>query len=328
MLKVILSALLLGLLVIGGVAFGFHHFMSPVDPSNHYAVPIEVPSGSGVIAIASTLYDAGLIRHEYAFRLQLMLNNEDVVFQAGQFYIAPSFTLNQIIAALQTAPRQLTITTLPGWRLEEFADYFENMEDLINFDRSEFENLTNGLEGQLSANTFQVFYHITTEDLVDMLINQFNVDIRERFADLQATDGRDWNEILTMASLLQREARGFEEMRIVAGLLESRLAIGMPLQLCATMQFCRGRTEDGRFWNPPRAQDRHLDCVYNTYRISGLPPRPISAVSPDAVEAALTPVETDYYYFIHGNDGIVRFASTYEEHLENIERYLRQLVVE
>jgi UPF0755 protein len=112
-------------------------------------------------------------------------------------------------------------------------------------------------------------------------------------------------------------------MQIVAGLLNKRLEEEMPLGLCATLQYCKGQTADGKYWNPPLAADKDLVCEYNTYQHTGLPPAPIAAVSPTAVEAALTPAWSDYYYYIHGDDGQVHYARTLEEHNENIARYLK-----
>lgn len=322
MKKVVLIAIILGLLVAGGGVAGYFYFTSPVDASNTVTRKITIESGSTAKQVADQLYTVGLIKHPLAFRGILKLQNASNKLQAGQFELSPSQSLEEIIVSLQKPADDITITILPGWRLEEIADYLASQEFTV-FNRDEFVQLTGDLEGRLAANTFRVHPYVSTQELVTLLTKQFETDIIDPFSSLQMVSGHDWNRVLTMASILQREARGLEEMQVIAGLLEKRLEEGMPLQLCATLQYCRGQAADGKFWNPPLAADKNLQCAYNTYQNPGLPPGPISTVSPNAVEAALTPVESDYYYYIHGDDGQVHYATTLDEHDANIDAYLK-----
>jgi len=130
-------------------------------------------------------------------------------------------------------------------------------------------------------------------------------------------------EILILASILEREANSPESMGIVSGILQNRLAINMPLQADATIEYVL-ETPLGEL--PPgqlAAELRELDSPYNSYLNLGLPPTPIGNPGLTAIKAVLNPVETDYFYYVTDADGAFYYAETYDQHLQNIERYLR-----
>ena len=127
-----------------------------------------------------------------------------------------------------------------------------------------------------------------------------------------------------MASILEREAKGYEQMRQVAGVLWHRIDIGMPLQADATLQYVKGynKTEDS-WWVTPLSEDKQLKSAFNTYQNPGLPPAPIANPGIDSIKAALNPIPTTYNFYIHDRQGILHFATTLEEHNQNVQKYLR-----
>ena len=126
-------------------------------------------------------------------------------------------------------------------------------------------------------------------------------------------------DALTIASLLEREASDFENMREVSGVIWNRLFINMPLQLDATLQYARaGKATEKNWWPTPKPADKYLDSPYNTYAYKGLPPGPISNASAAAILAALNPYPTDCLYYFHDSEGDYHCSKTYEEHVANL----------
>jgi len=132
-----------------------------------------------------------------------------------------------------------------------------------------------------------------------------------------------WTTGLRLASIVQREAAGKQDMPLIAGILWNRLLKEMKLEVDATVQYARGKTETG-WWAPIKPSDiGEIDSPYNTYKYQGLPPHPISNPGIDAIEAVLNPTETDCLYYLHDDNRQIYCAATYEEHVANIEKYLR-----
>jgi len=154
------------------------------------------------------------------------------------------------------------------------------------------------------------------------MINRFN----ERFAGYPekfAEQNVLWTSALKIASIVQREAAGKEDMPLIAGILWNRLLNDQPLEIDATIQYARGNTGSG-WWAPIKASDiDDIDSPYNTYKHKGLPPTPISNPGIDAIDAVLNPTETDCYYYLHDKDRQIHCAKTLEEHEANIDKYLK-----
>jgi UPF0755 protein len=213
---------------------------------------------------------------------------------------------------------------LPGWRREEIAEYLTKL-NLEEFEAAEFLRLTVDLEGQLAPDTYKIAPLSTAQTIVNILKRQFDQSVLENEA-LQAqikASGRSFEEVLIVASLLQREARNFEQMQMIADIIYSRLEDNYPLQLCASAQYAVGKNnQSGSWWEPPSTLDTQVVSPYNTYTNSGLPPKPICAVSSSALQAAATPKANDYYFYLHDDSGQIHYAQTYEEHQQNIVMFL------
>jgi UPF0755 protein len=126
-----------------------------------------------------------------------------------------------------------------------------------------------------------------------------------------------------VASLLQREAKNFEQMRMIADIIYSRLDDNYPLELCASAQYAVGKKPNtGNWWDPPTLEDTKITSPFNTYVTAGLPPSPICTVSLAAIEAAATPIANDYYFYLHDNEGQIHYANDYQQHQQNKNLYL------
>ena len=154
------------------------------------------------------------------------------------------------------------------------------------------------------------------EDVVATLSEKAESVLAE-YAGPIASSTRSREEIVTMASIIEEEARGVEDQHIVSGILWKRFDVGMALQVDATFAYTLGKTS-----HELTNDDLQKDSPYNTYTRTGLPPTPISNPGRSALEAALSPAATPYWYYLTGLDGITYFAETFEDHKKNKERYL------
>lgn len=328
MKKIVWSAIILGLLVSIGGFFGLTWYVrqlfSAVDPSDQTEIHYFVARGSNLGTVAEDLEAKGIAKSADGLRLYARIFQVGDGVQAGDHVLHRSDDTSELIASLEKPPSQVTITILPGWRREEIAEYLETV-GLSEFDADDFLEQTKALEGQLMPETYKVAPLSTTQAIVNLLHQQYLDDVHDNpeFQQKLAANGRTERQIITLASLLQREGKTLEEMKIIAGILESRLDDGFPLQLCATAQYATGRNpQTGKWWDPPTLADTQYDSPYNTYVYAGLPPGPISSVSWNAIQAALEPEESDYYYYLHDDQGQIHYAKTLEEHDRNKDLYL------
>lgn len=211
----------------------------------------------------------------------------------------------------------------PGERKEEVA---KNIGDILRWnadERAEFIRLISVAEPTMSEGKFYPGQYVahrdaTPEEVASMIHEKFVSDVLNRYtAEVEAQV--PIVDALTIASLLEREASDFNNMREVSGVIWNRLFINMPLQLDATLQYVRGaKPAEKNWWPTPKPADKYLDSPYNTYAYKGLPPGPISNASAAAVLAALNPFPTECLYYFHDSEGGYHCSKTYEEHVANL----------
>lgn len=314
------STLILVAAVVIGAIF-LKNAMAPVATNSTEIQRFVIPRNQSVAVIGQRLYEAGLIKNPTIFKLWVRYTGSATALQAGSFDISPGSSLPEIATQLTTGTQDVWITLLEGWRVEEIAEYLAN-QGLDSFDSSTFLALAKPYEGTLFPDTYLVPREISAESLVTMLTTTFEQKKTTALAKEVAASERSFEESLIMASIVQREARDAEQMRHVAGILWNRIAIGMALQVDATLQYSKGGP--GKWWPTPLAVDKTINSPFNTYQNPGLPPRPISNPGLDALRAALDPLVVDDLYYLHDPDtGLMYYARTLEEHNANITKYLR-----
>ncbi len=318
---IILVALIIGVVV---VALGATWYVvNQPNAQDKKEVKLVIVKGDTVDDIAEKLYKKGLIYHPLLFKLAVYKTHTANELKAGSFTINSPQSPTQIALLLTQRPEDTWIKLLEGWRKEEMADYLAKQE-LTAFDKAEFLKLTKDKEGYLFPDSYLVPKEISTQALVNLLTTTFDQKVKKGLADEIVQSPRPLEEVVIIASLLEREARGYNQMRHVAGIINNRLKIDMPLQIDATLQYARGWDEKAQsYWSPPSPELKKIDSPYNTYLNPGLPPTPIANPGLDAVKAALNPLETDDLYYIHAPDGQVYYAKTLNEHNQNINRYLQ-----
>jgi UPF0755 protein len=297
-------------------------FQAKIDASQKN-VRFVVPKGQALSVIAQRLQDDDLIKSKWAFRFVVYKNNLANKIQAGSFELSANMNTWQIADALTVGTDDVWVTLPEGWRREEIAESLSK-QGLGSFNAEEFLNLSKGLEGQLFPDTYLVPREITSATLLSLLKNTFASKITSPLSKEISDSKLSLNEILTLASLIQRESANDSEMPLVAQILLNRLNIGMPLQVDATLQYIKGfnKTELS-WWSTPLAEDKKLDSLYNTYKNSSLPPGPICNPGQAAIKAVLSPSPTVALYYIHDNFGKIHTANTLEEHNLNVNKYLR-----
>jgi UPF0755 protein len=310
------------LLAVGVSAYAYTQFL-PVNSNQKETTRFAVPKGQSAAAIAKRLEAGGLIKNALAFRFEIWRSQAGQKIQEGSFSLSPAMTPAQIVHELTTSPEDVWITTLEGWRREEVAEMLAE-QDLPAFDKKKFLELTKDEEGYLFPDTYLIAKLSTTQTIHDFLKSTFDKKVTVGLAkDIQAS-GRSFNEILTMASLIQREASDPAQMSVVSGILWNRVNAGTALNVDCTLQYIKGYNVPLQtWWAPPTAADKEQNSPFNTYKVAGLPPHPISNPGMDAIKAAINPAKTSYFYYLHDSQGQIHYARTLEEHNQNVQKYLR-----
>jgi UPF0755 protein len=229
------------------------------------------------------------------------------------------------IQKIKKGPDLKWVKVLPGMRKEQIG---EILGETFGWEDSEIKNWNEVYtrmkyeyrEGVYFPDTYLIPVKERGLDIANRMINNFNEKFKEYYNEA-AEKNIQWTTALKIASLIQREAGGKEDMGIISGVIWNRLDKNMNLQIDATVQYAKGKVGDS-WWSHVDPADLKIDSIYNDYLNKGLPPTPICNPGLDAIEAALNPSETDCLYYLHDSNRQIHCAKTYEEHLENVEKYL------
>lgn len=274
-----------------------------------------IENGQGIRAVSKNLKDQGLIRDQVAFFLLTKKMGIDSKIQAGEFRLFPSMSASEIATQFTRGTEDLWVTVPEGQRAAEIAETLE--AKMPNYDESWATELEKN-EGYLFPDT----YSIPKEADIDLIIKIMRDNFDSKYATLETSKSKlTQDQIVTLASLIEREARHDEDRPIVSSVINNRLGIGMKLDIDATIQYALGNSE--KWW--PTLTDSGTNLVpqslFNTYTHTGLPPRPISNPGIESLQAAVNPVETDYLFYITDGSGTNRYGKTLAEHEANIEKY-------
>lgn len=294
----------------------------PVAVSQTTTQTFIVPKGQAVKVIGQRLETAGLIKNQLLFTAAVKWLQTANKIQAGSFQLSPSWTVVKMAQELTKGTEDVWLTIPEGWRREQIADYLAS-QNLVAFNKTEFLKLTSDKEGRLFPDTYLVPRLITAPGLVAILDATYQKRVTQGLEKLIATATRPLPEIIILASILEREAGDKTQMSQVAGVLENRLKIKMPLQVDATLQYIKGYSQiEKNWWATPLAVDKQLKSPYNTYLNPGLPPSPISNPGVAAIEAALNPTESNFLFYLH-DQGKIYLAKNLAEHNANVAKYLK-----
>lgn len=298
------------------VSLWWQNGISPVNPKDDTLKLFIIPKGAAIRAIGNELKSKGLIKDPVVFFLYIKQNGLDKDIQAGSYKLSPSMNLAQIMETLGHGTLDIWITIPEGLRAEEISEILE--KEIPSFQTVWVEALQ-AEEGSLFPDTYLIPKDADITTVISIFKNNFYAKIES--IGLSKTDPK-LEKIVILASLIEREALRDNEKPLIASVLYNRLSDGMALDIDATLQYAKGKT-NGKWWDVPTGADRQIDSPYNTYKNPGIPPRPIANPGLQALKAAKSPAISDYYYYIHDNKGNVHFAKTLLEHNQNIQKYLR-----
>jgi UPF0755 protein len=321
--RVIGMAAVFVLLIAAGAVLIINSMLQPVDATVTTREKFVIPAGQSSGTIAARLEAGGYIQNALLFRLVVRQEGLDGKLQAGSFELSPAMSPAEIARALTQGTEDTWITIPEGLRIEEIAESLEEYE-LSSYDAKDFLKAAAGLEGTLFPDTYLISKESTGAQIARLLNETYKKKIETGLAAEFTTSDKSPREILIMASLIEREAREYEQMRHVSGILWNRIEIGMPLQVDATLQYAKGYSaSQQRWWSTPLREDKQIDSPYNTYQNLGLPPGPISNPGLNAFKAALDPLPTNDIYYLHAPSGEMYYGQTLDQHNANVQRYLR-----
>lgn len=330
---------------VGGVLLYAARSLQPTDPAE--PVRFTVPAGVSSSRIANILEQNGLIRDGTVFSYYLKWKDIGKGFQAGEYEMAPGTDIARIIEMLnngETVPPEMIRFTVPeGWTVEQIAAMLEetagiSRDDILDLARhpdklsapegkampafvgwlADMDGPDIKLEGYLFPETYEVPAESTAADIVFRMVRELGDRLarlpegwEQRMQELDLS----FHELMTIASLIEREVMLDEERPMVASVIYNRLNRGMRLEIDATVQYALDAHKERLL-----TVDTKVDSPYNTYQIDGLPPGPIASPGLASIEAALYPAETNYYFYVTKKDGSNGhlFAETYDGHRRNI----------
>lgn len=348
----------------GGFMLGAYledHEGELTQPLDAHGAPVrfEVAPGTPAKAIGTNLLEAGLIADDLLFEAYVRVNGLATQLEAGSFVLSPAMTLVEIVEELQHARAQGVVVAIPeGWRLEQTADrlaagdiFSDTVEGVsaqaeayrgmgqsgdlgegaeANYDFLVARPAGSSLEGYLFPDSYELDADDpSARELVLRQLDTFGTRVVPLYGDaLRAGRTRlTLHEVLTLASIVEREAVIPGERPTIAGVYLNRIASGMKLDADPTVQYAMGyQPGSGQWWKTPVTLDEYSAVMspYNTYLNPGLPPGPIASPGLSSIEAVLNPEQHDYLYFVALPDksGAHVFAETYDEQLVNVQKYL------
>jgi UPF0755 protein len=324
--------IVLAVLVVGAAVAGVLY--SRVDqPFKGYTGAeqfVDIPPGAGPAAIGRRLVEAGVVRDTLTWRMALLRSGSARQLKAGEYRFAGDRAPAQVITALVRGEVYLRPITFPeGLTIAEMSRTFEarGFGAAAEFTRAagdpahiaSIDPRASDLEGYLFPETYGLPRRAAAGTLVRMMVSRFEQVFTPEMRDLAATSGLTVREVVTLASLVEKETSKPEERPVVAAVYLNRLKIGMGLQCDPTVIYALQRA--GRYTGNLTRADLAFDSPYNTYKYAGLPPGPIAAPGRASLEAVLRPADVQYLYFVSRNDGSHVFSETYEEHRRKVREF-------
>ena len=361
-LKGCLVTILVLLILFGaGGFFGLRYAESalqPVDPSSKQYMSVQIPDGANTQEIGSTLEKSGIIKNGLVFTLYAKYKNYTGL-KSGYYNLQKSMSVEDVIKELQKGgtpePQEVTLAdlTIPeGYTLEQIAqtvgqlqgEFKEPMtaeaflakvqdETFIAQEVAKYPNLLESLpakdsgvryrlEGYLFPATYTIKESTTIESLIDSMLAAMDKNLSSHYAAIKEKN-LTVNELLTIASLVEKEGAKTEDRKLIAGVFYNRLNLGMPLQSNIAILYAEGKLGQNISLSDDAAINTSIDSPYNVYTKVGLMPGPVDSPSLDAIESSINPTKSDYLYFVANvQDGKVYYATTLEEHERNVQEHI------
>ncbi len=311
--------LFFGLIFLGGLCGLLYVFHLNTAPSSFpVGTRISIPQGATLTSISTILEQSSVVRSSFLFRAVIISRNKENALHAGEYLFPEALSALRVADALidqevRIAPQKITIP-----EGSTVADFDRIISDALpHIEPGDIAREVEGKEGALFPDTYFIEESSSAHEVVTLLEETFTTKLAP-LAEAITASGFTAEEVIILASLVEREAKDEESMRIVSGILQNRLAMHMPLQVDATFDYLYDK-ESAEL----TLADLQTQNPFNTYRNRGLPPAPIASPGMQAIEAVLFPSKTAYIYYLTDAEGVFHYAETFDEHKKNKARYLR-----
>ena len=356
-----ISLLIFLALISAGGYFGYQYVLAslePVDPTSKEYVTVQIPDGASVQEIGSTLEKAGLVKHGIVFGMYTKYKNYSDL-KAGYYNLQKSMSTDDLIKELQkggTAEAQepvLASLTIPeGYTIDQIAQVVGQLQgnfkepltsdaflakvqddNFISQEVSKYPNLLESLptkesgaryrlEGYLFPATYSIKESTTIESLIDEMLAAMDKTLTPHYSAIKSKN-LTVNELLTIASLVEKEGAKTEDRKLIAGVFYNRLNLGMPLQSNIAILYAQGKLGQNISLADDAGIDTSINSPYNVYTKPGLMPGPVDSPSQDAIEASINQTKSENLYFVANvTDGKVYYAVTQEEHDRNVAEHV------
>jgi len=307
----------------------------PKTPGFKETKIFSAEKGEGTKQISINLEKQGFIKYGFLFRFYALTRGVADKLQAGDYLLSPSMAMPEITKKLVSGDIvREKITIIEGWNIRDISFYLEeqgvskaaDFSTLVNSARDfseDFDFLSSkpeilSLEGYLFPDTYEIQKGESTEELVRNILKNFGEKLTPELREEIKEQDKTIFEIITMASLIEKEVKTMPDKKLVSGVLWKRLESGMPLQVDATISYITGKKNAKVL-----IVDTQIDSRYNTYKYLGLPRGPISNPGLESIIAALSPENSQYWYYLSTPEGETIFSRTFEEHNQARAKYLK-----
>ena len=325
--KIILSASC-SVVILGGFLY---YFSQAPQKVNSARTSYEVKSGTSTLEMADELKKHGFVRSKWMFWGLLQFDGSFV--KTGFYELSPSYDVNQVVKTLTTDLKEWNVIIPEGYSINDIAEILAKKEIIKREDflaeasniekyQKEFPFLLNikskSLEGYLFPDTYRFNFQVLPEEIVLTMLDNFDKKVRATSEEELLKQKKSLQDVIILASIVEREAKKDEERSEIAAVYLNRLSKNMKLQADPTVQYARGNWEQ-----ITQADYQNVDSPYNTYKYSGFPPGSICNPGLKSIQAVLYPNQSNYLYFFHTKDGQAIFSQTEEEHTEKVNQYLK-----
>lgn len=335
-MKWLIRAFLVVMLLVMGAAAAVYYFLDklaqPAQPDGKPVV-FEVQQGMSGSDVAHALFAQGLIKDEFSFKLLLRYHPQGKNVRVGVYELSPASSPLELFAQLQTAKTLTRKATFPeGLVVAQVAEIAKKSHLITDAQKFRAMATTEGksfgslfpanLEGYLLPDTYEFPYKCDEKLVLQRFTDEFRAHVEPLWKQSKARSPlKDLNQVVILASLVERESQVDRERPLIAGVYINRIRKGMRLECDATVQYALGKQKPILTFD-----DLKLESPYNTYLHEGLPPGPIANPGIRSIKAAMAPLPSKYFYYVRNdvkNDGSHVFGKTYAEHLANCSRYQR-----
>jgi UPF0755 protein len=291
---------------------------------------VDIPPGSGVRAIGERLVEAGVVPDRLTYRVAVVTSGSARRLKAGEYRFDRPMSPLEVVDKIARGDVYVINVTFPeGLTIAGMAQIFEahrfgSAESFAEAARDpalvrDLDASARDLEGYLFPDTYPLSRHTDAPKLVKLMTSRFERAFSGELRAAAEAQGLSLHDVVTLASIIEKETGRAEERGLVAAVYENRLRIGMGLQCDPTVIYALARA--GRYSGSLRHEDLMFDSPYNTYRYRGLPPGPIASPGLASLEAAVHPSAVDYLYFVSRNDGTHEFSRSLDEHNRNVMKF-------